>query len=156
MSSWGPGSAWLRDGRRVETSPSLLRALLITAITLGVFFIVVALLMSMSGCTTATNSGIKGTVTIGPTEPVATAGTSSASKPFATSLLITEQGGQHLKRPARVKSDASGAFSIDLEPGTYVIEADGPQPPPTLTPVTVEVVADRYTDVRVEFDSGIR
>jgi hypothetical protein len=156
MTSWGVGCSWLRDGRRVEYSRSFLRAVLIAAITLGVFFILVALLAAMSGCTTTPNSGIKGTVTIGPTEPVATPVASSGSEPYATKLLITEQGGQHLKRPARVKSGADGSFSVDLEPGTYVIEADGQQSPPTLKPVTVTVVADRYTDIQVDFDSGIR
>jgi len=156
MSSGGPGSEWLRDGRRTETSPSLLRALLITAITLGVFFIVVALLMSLSGCTTSPTSGIKGTVTIGPTEPVATAGTSSGSKPYATRLTIAPTGGLHLKRPERVESAADGTFSADLEPGTYVIEAESRQSPPTLTPLTVKVGENRYTEVQVEFDSGIR
>jgi hypothetical protein len=156
MSSRGAGSGWLRDGRRVEASPSVVRAVLISLITLAVFFIVVAVLASMSGCSTSPSSGINGVVTIGPTEPVATSGASSASKPYAAKLMITEKGGQHLKRPARVESGADGKFSVALEPGTYVIESDGGQSPPTLTPVTVQVEENRYADATVQFDSGIR
>jgi hypothetical protein len=156
MTSRGLGWGWLRDGRRTETSPSILRAILVSAVTVGAFFIVVALLTTTSGCAPTPTGGIKGIVTIAPTEPVATAGTSPARKPYAAKLMITELGGQHLKRPARVKSGADGHFSVSLEAGTYVVEADGHQSPPTLKPMTVKVVADRYTDVQVQFDSGIR
>ncbi len=70
--------------------------------------------------------------------------------------MITEAGGQHLKRPARVKSASDGSFSVSLEPGVYVIESDGGTSPPTLKPVTVKVEEGRYSNVELQFDSGIR
>ena len=156
MTSSGLGCGWLRQGRRVEQTPSIMRGAVVATLTLALFFLVVGVLVSVSGCSGTPSSGIRGTVKIGPNEPVATAGTSSAFKPYAAKLMITEQGGQHLKRPARVKSGTDGTFSTALEPGTYVIEADGGQTPPTLKPITVKVEQGRYSDVEVNFDSGIR
>ena len=155
MTSWGLGCGWLRDGQRTEVRPSILRAILIALMTLGLFFLVVTV-ASLPGCSGQPSSGIRGVVTIGPTAPVATAGTGSDSKPYAAKLLITPQGGLHLKRPTRVESGSDGSFRVNLVPGVYVIEADGAQSPPTLAPVTVKVAADRFADVKVDFDSGIR
>ena len=104
----------------------------------------------------AVDSGIEGTVTIGPTSPVATPGSADDSKPYATELVISPKEGLHLKRPVRVKTGADGSFSVALEPGTYVIEAGGSQSPPTLKPLEVSVEPGRYTTVAVPFDSGIR
>jgi hypothetical protein len=145
----------LRDGRREEISPSVLRAVVLGLFTLALFFVAVGL-ASMTGCSPAVDSGIEGTVTIGPTSPVATPGSADDSKPYATELVISPKEGLHLKRPVRVKTGADGSFSVALEPGTYVIEAGGSQSPPTLKPLEVSVEPGRYTTVAVPFDSGIR
>jgi hypothetical protein len=66
---------------------------------------------------TPTDSGIAGTVTIGPTEPVATQASTGGSQPYSAELAIAP-GRTHLKRPATVTSAADGTFKVNLAPGT--------------------------------------
>jgi hypothetical protein len=56
-----------------------------------------------------------------------------------------------------IRSDASGRFVVQLEPGPYVLDwipDDGPWP--LLKPVHVIVPARGYTDIQVRFGSGVR
>lgn len=111
----------------------------------------------LSACSSVpTDSGIAGTVTIGPTQPVATPG-STNSQPYSAELVFAPEGGAHLKRPATVKSAEDGTFRVNLAPGTYVIQAAETQGgPPTLAPITVVVEPHQFAEVEVGFDSGIR
>ena len=113
----------------------------------------VALLLGGCSAPAPVDSGIRGTVTLGPTSPVQQQG-ESLTKPYSADLVIKPQGGR--SSVARVKSDSDGRFSAVLEPGTYVIRAASAQSPPSLKPVTVTVQAHQFTDVVVPFDSGIR
>ncbi len=116
---------------------------------------VIGLALLLGGCSAPArvDSGIRGTVTLGPTSPVQQQGESS-TKPYSADLVIKPQGGR--SSVARVKSDSEGRFSAVLEPGTYVIRAASAQSPPSLKPVTVTVQAHQFTEVAVPFDSGIR
>lgn len=104
-----------------------------------------------------TNSGITGSVTIGPTCPVERIPPepSCADKPYQTTLVIAStiigrNGG------VLVQTDAKGHFTKELLPGTYTIRAASERTPPTLAPVTVTVKEGAWTNVDLSFDSGIR
>lgn len=115
-----------------------------------------AALALLAGCATPPDSGITGTVTIGPVQPVAQPGVPD-TKAYSAELKFTPKEGLHLKRPITVTSGQDGAFEVDLEAGDWVIESAGTQgSPPTLAPMEVVVQPHEYTSVELQYDSGIR
>jgi len=59
---------------------------------------------------------------------------------------------------AKATSDSSGYFRIPLPPGQYVVRPENLTGAvvPIAQPLTVTVVAGRFTFVTISFDSGIR
>lgn len=59
---------------------------------------------------------------------------------------------------ANVTSDNDGRFRVPLPPGTYTLRPANltGAPAPLAMPLTVTVVAGRYTTVEIPFDSGVR
>ena len=55
---------------------------------------------------------------------------------------------------ATFTSDAAGAFSVSVAPGTYTLRSKSGLP--TLRSPTVVVVDGKYTDVELHADTGIR
>lgn len=107
----------------------------------------------LAACTPApSDSGIRGLVTIGPVSPVERPGVPNEA-PYAATLVIRDGKGMKV---ATVKSGEDGRFEVNLAPGSYVVEPQTSSTPPTAQPQTVEVTAHRFTDVRVDYDSGIR
>lgn len=104
---------------------------------------------------TPAESGIEGQVTIGPMCPVMREGQECPDQPYQATLIILDSRGQEI---ARLETDAEGKFRINLPPGDYVIHPDIPpdRPIPTAADVPVTVLAGQFTQVKVEFDSGIR
>ena len=113
------------------------------------------LALGMLACSPAvpTDSGIRGTVRIGPTSPVQRQG-EPADGPFAAELVIRDPSGAVI---ARARSGADGAYSVNLAPGDYTIEGVGggtPPTPPSAQSFTVR--AHAFTVVDLAYDSGIR
>jgi hypothetical protein len=102
-------------------------------------------------------SGLHITAVAGPTCPVETIGADPACAPRlvpnVTVLILDATGAvQH-----KLILDASGQGSIALEPGAYVVNAEGVagfMNGPEAQRVTVE--AGQVTDVTLAFDTGIR
>ena len=121
---------------------------------------VALLVVLMAGCGSSTPSapahtGIKGTVTLGPTCPVQQADQPPCVTPLAATLAITSADDGSVV--ARVSSGPDGTFSVDLPPGDYVIVPEpGGDPYPTGQPVEVTVEAGTYAQVEVAYDTGIR
>ena len=101
-------------------------------------------------------SGINGIVMIGPVSPVEKEGEIN-EKPYPEAvILIMDSKGK--KEIASVKSDQNGRFEIYLAPGTYQLLPQTPdkQPLPVADPQTVVVTANKFTEVTIRYDSGIR
>jgi len=101
------------------------------------------------------SSGIRGTVTIGPTCPVERADSPCPPTPYAAKITVSKAGDV----VATATTAADGRFQISLEPGTYTIDAvpvnaDGIARMQPMRPVTV--TAGAFTGVTISFDSGIR
>jgi hypothetical protein len=116
--------------------------------------------MAIAGCggaggsTTATNSGVRGTVMIGPTCAVEQVGQKCADQPYGTELRIVDlSSGDQV---ATVTSGPNGRFEVALPSGRYRIEPASSRSPPSAAPVDVNVPAHRYAAVTINFDSGIR
>jgi hypothetical protein len=77
-------------------------------------------------------------------------------KPYAATLSIqTPDGTQEL---TQVSTDDQGQFSVDLDPGSYLVVPLTPpgQILPRGIPQTVDVMSGQTTTITVQFDSGIR
>jgi hypothetical protein len=101
------------------------------------------------------NTGVEGMMLIGPTCPVAQENHPCPDRAFAGEVSVRDGSGTQL---ADVHADGAGHFRVDLAPGTYQLIPVSPRPggPPFGQPQTVRVVAGLYSQVTIEYDSGIR
>jgi hypothetical protein len=124
-----------------------------------------ALLMIMCGCaqqssgapsTSGGDSGIQGTTTVDSGSPIVYS-TPRPRRPLAARLLISPQ---RVDTAAAItaESDAQGRFRVPLAPGTYTVHPENltGAPVPTARPTTVTVHPGTWTDLDIQFDSGIR
>jgi hypothetical protein len=98
-------------------------------------------------------TGLTGVVVRGPIVPVCQV-SEPCDAPFSAGFTVHQDG----RRVAQFQSDAAGRFTIWLRPGTYSVipNPDAPLIAPTSQVKTVEVRDTGLTDVRLEFDTGIR
>lgn len=103
------------------------------------------------------NSGIRGTIMLGPTCPVERdpPDPRCADKPYSTIVEVFRT--TNLATPFAVaQSDASGTFTVSLPPGNYVVKAGGNNFLPSCSQNPTAVGASRYTNVIINCDTGIR
>jgi len=107
------------------------------------------------GASITGDSGIRGTVLLGPTCPVETVGSPCPDRPLADVEIHVLQGGDVV---ATVRSDGDGRFAVALDPGQYLVQAvvEPGGPGMSAKPVDVTVTSGAFTDVNVPVDSGIR
>jgi hypothetical protein len=124
-------------------------------------FVAVGLCMLAAGCaggagqTTRPDTGIRGMVLLGPTCPVEEAGGSPCLTPLAAELVVRSKDGS--TEVARVASGADGRFELALPPGEYVIWPEpGENGFPVAQPLDVTVTAGMFTELEINYDSGIR
>jgi hypothetical protein len=103
-------------------------------------------------------SGIRGTVLLGPTCPVESSpGANDAVPcltPYAATLVVLDNEGVKV---ATVTSGDDGKFQIELAPGDYVVTPEsGTDSYPIAQPQSVTVSAGIYTEIEVNYDTGIR
>jgi len=100
--------------------------------------------------------GIRGNVFLGPTCPVERdpPDPQCAERPFAADFAVTTPDGSRVI--TTFSSDAAGAFSVALAPGSYIIRDNISNPMPTCVTDVFVVKAGVYTEVPVSCDSGIR
>ena len=108
-----------------------------------------------SGSTTTINSGIQGTVSIGPTCPVEQIDSPCPDQPYAATIVIKDSDGAER---ARANSGDDGRFRVALPPGAYTLAPQSPDGAqlPYASEQPVEVLASEYTSVTIAYDSGIR
>lgn len=100
------------------------------------------------------DTGIKGTVMIGPISPVSKPG-EPESIPYPDAPFIVRELSNGKK--VKVISDKEGEYKVLVPEGRYVIESESEgMQLPFLKPIEVEVMKGSFTEVTVGFDSGIR
>ena len=154
------GSGWVMDGRQriiyVDYSGIIYR---ITYPTYNpVFEKILSTFKFISTSTEAASSqsGIVGKVTIGPTCPVESypPDPNCADKPYQTKLRIVKYNTDYV---VFTESDSKGRFSIPLDLGNYIITIpDLSNQMPTLLNTYVKVEKNKFTEIQLKFDSGIR
>ena len=123
----------------------------------------------------AEKSGIRGVAMAGPVRPVDRFGDPPNERPLAGAVITIQPDGGG-KEITRKRADEKGRFEIALAPGTYLLvplapwanDEAPPQEPqdndlkgdavmlPRGTPQTVFVQAGDFTEVTVDYDTGIR
>ena len=104
----------------------------------------------------AATSGIEGQVLIGPMCPVVQEGTPCPDEPYQATIVIWNA--ERTREVVTIETKADGRFRVPLPPGGYYIDPQPPDSggPPTPIPQTVTVPPERFVQVTVEYDSGIR
>ena len=114
-------------------------------------------LLIVSACSsinpTPIDSGIEGQVFIGPVCPVVQEGQECPDRPYQAALSVTSPKG---KRIVQVQTDEDGRFRIPLEPGEYILHPESPNQLPFASDQNVIVENGTFTQVIVNYDSGIR
>jgi len=101
-------------------------------------------------------SGIEGSVTIGPTCPAIRDNEPCENAPYEATLIIKTAGTG--REVATVDSGADGTFSVELPPGDYIVEPDSGNQfvPPYADEQLVTVHEGEFTVIEIVYDSGIR
>jgi hypothetical protein len=113
----------------------------------------VALLIAGCGGEAVGDSGVQGEVRIGPVNPVERPDVPNDA-PYVATLRITRASGGRVVAEAR--SAADGTFRVALPAGDYVLEPVNGNPLPVAVAQDFTVQPGRFTNVRVDYDSGIR
>jgi hypothetical protein len=118
------------------------------------------LLVLVAACGTARpaggatgDSGIEGTVLLGPTCAVQTVEHPCPDRPLAADVVVSTSEG---KEVTSVRSGPDGKFRVGLRPGAYVLTVSNPKGIQFAKPVSVTVPARGFVHVTVSVDSGIR
>jgi hypothetical protein len=101
-------------------------------------------------------SGIRGTVFLGPTcpGPVDPSATDEPCvTPYSAQLAILDADG---KAVTHVTSGADGTFQVDLPPGDYTVAPQNGDPIPSAPSQPVSVEPGKYTEIQVNYDTGMR
>ncbi|HLB63531.1 MAG TPA: hypothetical protein VJJ46_01715 [Anaerolineales bacterium] len=112
------------------------------------------LLAACASAPPAVDSGIEGTVWIGPMCPVVIAGTECPDQPYQAELEVLAADGAVL---ATVESDGRGRYRVGLPAGEYTLVPLSPAAGiPSASPIPFTVMPGEWTRLDVHYDSGIR
>jgi hypothetical protein len=120
-------------------------------------FLVGVLILVLATCSiyspTPRGSGIEGQVLLGPMCPIVQQGQGCPDQPYQATLTITDRNGVQI---TQFQTDAQGRFHIPLVPGEYILHPESPNGLPFAGDQTFVVETGRYTQLTVNYDSGIR
>ena len=98
-------------------------------------------------------SGIEGQVLMGPICPVTQPGQVCPNQPYQATLTVSSPNGGAIMQ---FQTDGGGHFRIPLAPGEYVLHPVSPSGIPFAADQVIMVGTGQYTQVLVNYDSGIR
>jgi hypothetical protein len=102
-------------------------------------------------------AGVKGVATAGPIRPVEVPGIPN-TRPLQGAIMVIQPAGGGAEI-ARAKTDSKGRFEIVLAPGSYRLVPLPPNPQavlPRAEPMEFKVAEGKFTELKVEFNTGIR
>ncbi len=118
--------------------------------------LIAVLIFSLAACApppTPTDSGIEGQVLIGPMCPVVQEGGECPDQPYQTTLTVLSPNGRMI---VQIQTDEQGRFKIPLAAGEYILHPESPNVLPFASDQTFVVEVGKFTQVVVNYDSGIR
>ena len=115
--------------------------------------VLILLLATCSAEPASTTSGVEGQVFIGPVCPVVQVGQECPDQPYQATLVVNNSNGREI---VKVQTDEQGRFKIPLESGEYILHPESPNVMPYASEQTFTVVSGKFTQITVNYDSGIR
>lgn len=117
-------------------------------------FLFIPLLASCSPIkpTPPSDSGLEGQVFIGPICPVMRVGEGCPDQPYQALLTVNNPKGERI---VQIQTGEDGRFKIPLWPGAYILHPES-EDITFAEEQAVIVEAGMYTQVTVNYDSGIR
>jgi len=97
--------------------------------------------------------GVEGLVLLGPLCPVASPDDPCPDRPYQAFIEILDR---KQDRVTRVESAADGTFRVGLEPGLYILVPENGDPFPAAAEQVVDIQAGVWSEVTINFDTGIR
>lgn len=120
-------------------------------------FLVGVLILVLATCSlyspTPRGSGVEGQVLIGPTCPVVQQGQDCPDGPYQATLTVNSSNGVQI---AQVQTDTQGHFRIPLVPGNYILHPEALDGIASAGDQAFTVETGHYTQLTVNYDSGIR
>src|SRR5207249_6409258 len=98
------------------------------------------------------NSGIEGQVTLGPLTPIQRPGKTNY-RSYQTTITVLNKKGEII---TKFQSGEDGRFRVNLKPGVYVLRPESSRSLPRAPEQTVAVSENKFTQVSIRYDSGIR
>lgn len=122
----------------------------------GMFWAVAKPPAGQGGSIMPYDSGVRGTISLGPVCPVERIppDPACAPRPYTTAIEVYRSGSSSVF--ATGKSDANGAFEFSLPPGSYTLKASGGTMLPRCAPADAAVAPGAYTTADISCDTGIR
>lgn len=104
-----------------------------------------------------TGSGVMGQVLVGPQCPVLRFPPEEGceDKPYETDISIFQKENSD-EQFQTAKTDQEAFFRIELEPGEYILQAQGGNPFPACSKKEITVSADQFEEIILSCDTGIR
>lgn len=99
------------------------------------------------------DSGLEGIVMIGPMCPVMQENVPCPDQPYQASFTILTTSG---KKVAQFQTDKQGRFRVNLAPGNYVLHPESPNGLPFAADTPFIVEENKFTQLEISYDSGIR
>jgi hypothetical protein len=118
-----------------------------------IFLILVLLLAACLQPPQPLDSGVEGSVTIGPMCPVMQENVPCLDQPYQAVLTVLTPNG---KKVTQFQTDEQGYFKVELAPGDYVMHPESPNSLPFAADVPFSVEQHRFTQLAISYDSGIR
>jgi len=98
-------------------------------------------------------SGVEGQVSIGPMCPLVQPGQPCSDQPYQATLTVNGQDG---RRITQFQTDQQGHFKVSLKPGSYILHPESPNVMPMAAEQVFGVISGQFTQLTVQYDSGIR
>jgi len=121
--------------------------------TLLIFLLFVLLLTACSQTPQPLDSGIEGTVTIGPMCPVMQDNVACLDQPYQATLTVLSTSGEEI---TQFQTDEQGLFKVELASGDYVLHPESPNGLPSAADIAFAVKEHQFTQLEISYDSGIR
>ncbi len=124
---------------------------------MNIKFLMGVLILVLATCsvynTTPKGSGIEGQVLIGPVCPVVQQNQACPDRPYQATLTIQSRTGVQIMQ---FQTDEEGRFKIPLAPGEYILHPESPGGIPFSRDQTFVIETGRFTQLSVNYDTGIR
>lgn len=120
-------------------------------------FLVGVLILVLATCSlyspTPRGSGIEGQVLLGPMCPVVQEGEECPDQPYQATLTVKSLDGLQI---TQFQTDEQGRFQVPLVPGQYILHPESPNGLPFAGDQSFVVETGKFTQLTVNYDSGIR